>query len=532
MAMNPTLSKTKASELIQLRIERFIPAKPWRVLRMIAKVEDFPLFMPNVKKTQVIQRSRHGAVTHWFVEVEGLPIQWKERDTFDLANFTIHFELIEGDLEEFKGSWRLQRVGEGTEVTVDVTARLGIPIVEKVVADILQEKLTRNFQLILEGMENRFLTERYRHAPPRSLVKPTGFVVMGHPYNFNHLVRIFRFFKPDLRCVTQDFILKLFELTPSYHSYDIPEFRSATGKSIHGYFVMCPIIPDMIDASPERVFQKVVEGCRIGERLGAGIVALGGFTSIVGERFSEKLRTMIKIPLTTGNTFTAAMAVEGVRKASHLMGIDIGKATVTIIGGTGDIGSACAKVLAREVKGIIITGRNKENLNHWKSKLQKEGRAKIEVSTDNNKSVRRAEIVIACASSSKSLVDIKSFKPGTVICDVAYPKNTSYMTAYRNDIFCFSGGLCAVPSPFDLGFDIGLPTKNILYGCFAEAIMLSLEDKYVDFSRGKGYITPEKIEEIKTIGEKHGFKLAPFYWGDRLVSERDILSIRSNVRDR
>lgn len=528
--MNPIVTKTRKTSLIKLRIQRFIPVQPWRVLRMITKVKDFPRFMPNVREIEILEQSNHSAVTRWAVDIEGLPIRWKEKDTFDLPNFTVSFELIEGDLEKFEGKWILRKENEGTQVTVEVVARLGIPIIERVVADILQEKLTKNFETMLDAMEDRFITERYRDMGVRAPTKPSGFVVMGHPYNFNHLLQYFKFFKPNLKSVTKEFLVKLFGLTPSYHSYDISDFCSATGKSTHGYFVLCPIIPDMIDASPERVFQKVIEGCRIGERLGAGIVTLGGFTSIAGERYQEKLQKAIKIPLTTGNAFTVAMALEGIRKASPLMGIELDQATVTIIGGTGDIGSACARVLAGEVKELILTGRNKVTLDHAKNKLRKSGPARIKTSTDNNDAVKKADVIIAAASSSRSLVEIKNFKPGSVICDVGYPKNTSYMTTYRNDIFCFSGGLCELPSPFDMGFDIGLPSPKVLYGCFAEAIILSLEDRYESFSRGKGLITPEQIEIIKLIGEKHGFRLAPFYWGDRLVSESDILSIRANVR--
>lgn len=530
--MNPQISKLLGQEdLIQTRIERFIPASPRRVLGMISRVEDFTRYMPNVKRIEVLERSSRTAITHWFVEVEGLPIQWKERDTFDLDNSTIHFQLIEGDLEQFEGKWVLEKVPEGTEVTVEAKARLGIPIIGRVVVDVLQEKLTRNFQMILDGMENRFITERYQKPSGGAATeKPSGFVVMGHPYNFNNLVRYFKFFKPNLGTVTPEFLLKLFELTPSYHSYDISEFRSATGKTTHGYFVLCPIIPDMIDASPERMIQKVLEGCHIGERLGAGIVTLGGFTSIAGEKFQDRIKSQIKIPLTTGNTFTAAMALEGIRKAAQWMGIDLAKASVTVIGGAGDIGSACARVLAREAKQVVLTGRRKEVLEGMRKKLQKEGRARIQISLDNNEAVTKSEIVVAAASSSRSLVDIKKFRPGSVICDVGYPKNTSYMTVYRNDVFAFSGGLCQLPSPFDLGFDIGLPSTMVLYGCFAEAIILALEDRYENFSEGKGQITPEKIELIKSLGEKHGFTLSPFYWGDRLMTEREVLSIRSNVR--
>lgn len=72
----------------------------------------------------------------------------------------------------------------------------------------------------------------------------------------------------------------------------------------------------------------------------------------------------------------------------------------------------------------------------------------------------------------------------------------------------------------------------MLYGCFAEAIILSLEDRYENFSEGRGKITAEKIEEIKVMGEKHGFRLSPFYWGDRLMTEKEVSAIRDNVRNR
>jgi fatty aldehyde-generating acyl-ACP reductase len=58
-----------------------------------------------------------------------------------------------------------------------------------------------------------------------------------------------------------------------------------------------------------------------------------------------------------------------------------------------------------------------------------------------------------------------------------------------------------------------------MYGCFAESIILAFEKRFENFSFGRGNITPEKIEEIRRLGEKHGFELADFFWGDRLLDE-------------
>lgn len=514
-----------------IRIQKTLPGERWKVLRQITRIGDFPLYMPNVRESKIVEKTQDGVITEWFVQIDGLPIRWRQKDSFDYPNFTIHFKAIDGDIEVLEGKWILQKgEGESTIVTVEAKIRLGIPVFENVVKDVLEGKLRKNFEMMLAAMEANLAGKRYHIEDGKVQGKVKGFVVMGHPYNYRHLVRIFKVFKPDVTELTDGFLLKIFELAPSYLSSVITNFRSKTGKIIDGYFVMCPIIPDMAILTPDIVIPKVLEGCHIGERVGAGVLALGGFTSIIGEKYVEKLKAEVKIPVTTGNTFTAAMAVEGVRKACRMMETPFKSAKAVVIGGTGDIGSACARVLAREVREVVVTGRSPASLRAIHKELRKMRSAKVFASLNNNQAVEDADVVIAAASSSESLVDIERIKPGAVVCDVAYPKNISYAAQKRQDIFIFSGGLASVPSPFSLGFDIGLPSPNILYGCFAEAIILALEERYENFSSGKGKIMPEKIDWVKQAGEKHGFTLAPFYWGDTMIDEGAVNLIQSRAR--
>jgi len=524
-----TAEKKEFSDAIH--IEKILPGKRWQVFRLITSIEDFPNYMPNVRKAEFIEKTKTGAITKWFVDIDGLPIRWKQEDRFEFSKFSIYFKAIEGDIEYFEGVWTLQPgPGDSTVVILNVSIRLGIPIFEHVVADVLRAKIQKNFEMMLHAMEEDLIRHRYQSVDGKPSTKIKGFVVMGHPYNFNHLVRIFKVFKPDISAITPDFLMKIFELSPAYLSSDIRDYRSECGKIVDGYFVMCPIIPDMALLNPEIVINKVLDGCRIGERLGAGILALGGFTSIVGERYFNKLKSQVKIPVTTGNAFTTAMALEGVRKACQLMEIDFKKARAVVIGGTGDIGSACARVLVNEVAELVVTGRTPSALEAIENQLKMAGGAKITATLDNNRAVTQADIIIAAASSSQTIVDIKYIKPGAVVCDVAYPKNISYSTSNRDDIFVFSGGLASIPSPFNLGFDVGLPSQHILYGCFAEAMILSLEERYENFSEGKGRLMPEKIREIQDIGEKHGFRLAPFFWGDKQIRPEMISKIQARVR--
>ncbi|MBI3317337.1 MAG: NAD(P)-binding domain-containing protein [Candidatus Omnitrophica bacterium] len=519
-------------EPLRIRVTKIFPARRWKVLRLITKIQEFPFYMPNVKECRVLEKKKNSSLTQWRIEIEGIPLVWKEEDVFDFKNFTIQFRATEGDLELLEGQWLLQEHEEkNTMVTFELSIKLGIPMVENIIGEVVAEKFERGFERMLQLMCEKLTMRRYKNIHNRQWSDLGGFGVIGHPYNLQHLVRYFQYFKPDFRLPSQEFLVKLFELTPSYKSYDVTNFKSKTGQLASGYFIMCPIIPDMLIISPEKVVEKVVEACRVAENLGAGIVTLGGFTSIAGEMYGKSLSSLVNVPVTTGNTLTVAFVLEGVRKAAKRMELDLSKARVTIIGGTGDIGSACARALMQEAAEVTITSRNEKNLMEAERLLAYQGKAQIKTSCDNNEAVKGADIVIAAASASNSILDFKHFKSGAIICDVGYPKNISYTACDRNDILIFSGGIASLPSDFNVGFDIGMPSHRALYGCFAEAIVLDLEQHYENFSWGKGNITRERIDLIRSMASKHGFELAPFFWGSRQLTDETLDEIKENAKE-
>jgi predicted amino acid dehydrogenase len=288
----------------------------------------------------------------------------------------------------------------------------------------------------------------------------------------------------------------------------------------------------MIDKDVATVFAKVVKACKIAEKYGVGIVTLGGFTSIVGERIGQQISEEVSVPVTTGNTFTAAMAIDGILKAAKTLERDISSLKVAIVGGTGDIGSACSRALVDKVRQLTITGRTQSNLNHLKQELAKRHKARIIATADNKSAVKDADIIIAAASASSAILSLSWFKPGAIICDVGYPKNVSHMQTKREDILVFSGGLAKTPSSLNFPIDMGLPATDTIYGCFAEAIILDLEKRYENFSFGRGNITLEKMDEIRNLGKKHGFEASDFYWGDKLVDNPMIEKIKAATGDR
>jgi hypothetical protein len=48
---------------------------------------------------------------------------------------------------------------------------------------------------------------------------------------------------------------------------------------------------------------------------------------------------------------------------------------------------------------------------------------------------------------------------------------------------------------------------------------LALAGRFEPFSQGRGFITPERVEEMETIAARHGIFLAPLYNADGPVED-------------
>jgi Predicted dehydrogenase len=98
---------------------------------------------------------------------------------------------------------------------------------------------------------------------------------------------------------------------PPVYISTITGIRSAaTGKEIKGWFVACPYTPQRMLELPERtVYAKIVQTGKLAQKLGAQVLGLGAFTSVVGDA-GVTIAKQLSIPVTTGDSYTVAVAVE------------------------------------------------------------------------------------------------------------------------------------------------------------------------------------------------------------------------------
>jgi predicted amino acid dehydrogenase len=196
---------------------------------------------------------------------------------------------------------------------------------------------------------------------------------------------------------------------------------------------------------PEReVYRKIVQTGRLAEKLGAKMLGLGAFTSVVGDA-GITIANELDIPVTTGDAYTVSIAVQAVREAGAQMGIDAGGTSAAVVGATGSIGSICAELLAHEVSKLILIGRRPEAVEAIRERCEGK-RAQIVATTDLS-AMHDAELILTVTSAIGAIVEPQYLKPGAVVCDVARPRDVSRAVAEkRQDVLVIEGGMVDVPA--------------------------------------------------------------------------------------
>jgi fatty aldehyde-generating acyl-ACP reductase len=293
------------------------------------------------------------------------------------------------------------------------------------------------------------------------------------------------------------------------------DIGSSMGATARGLYIDSFIPPDRLEAAyVHENISRVQKAAACAIQAGAKIVSLGGFSSILIEGNFEQLPGRRGTVFTTGNTLTVAFIVQGIQKMCALEGRSLSRSTLLIVGATGDVGSGCARCLAPLVRRVLLSARKVERLHRLRAELEDRG-VQVEIATDVQRFSMEADVVICAASLASPSLLLGRIAPDAIVCDAGYPKNLS-PTLEMPDAQVFFGGLGQITGGMKFTPDFrGIlnrhPFPDVVQGCLLEGMALALEGRFEPFSEGRGFITPERVEEMDTIARRHGISLAPLY---------------------
>jgi len=354
------------------------------------------------------------------------------------------------------------------------------------------------------------------------------FAFFIHPLDLADVIRS----EPKAANKRQALVEKMLEWTPPHVVSHIRGLTTREGEEVEGWFIVIPFLPhQFVNLPKEKVFEKIQKGASIAREQGAQILGLGGFTSIIGNGGISVANMITDMPVTSGNSYTIATAMEATMEASRRMGIDLAQATATIVGASGSIGSICAQLLARHVKKTILVARNLKKLQRISDEIEHStGRAPT-LFSDISMGINRADIIVTATSSSGNIILPHDIKSGALICDVSLPHDVSREVAQlRPDVLVIEGGLVEIPAGASLGYDFGYP-PHIALACMSETMVLTLEGIFETYSIGRS-LKIDKVREISELARLNGFKLAGFRSFDRIVTDEMVENVKKQAAEK
>ncbi|EGX56654.1 putative class-III aminotransferase [Streptomyces zinciresistens K42] len=319
-----------------------------------------------------------------------------------------------------------------------------------------------------------------------------------------------------------------------------------TGESSYGEVFALPYgaqrLLDMPSAASAALVQEAVDDA---VARGAQLVGLGAYTSVITAN-ATALRD-VPVPVTTGNAYTVAAAVDGLEEAARQQGIELGEACCVVLGGAGAIGLASGLLLAEKVGRLVLVGnpanraRSERRLaaalesvvGHLMEaddasragSLAREVRARaaagagapriaaelvglglLTASVDAEEVLPAGDLVLAATSTPDQLIQPELVRRGAAVCDVSQPPNVGpQLKAARPDLRVVAGGLVRMPGGRDMGIDFGVP-HGVTYACTAETMILAhrLHDPVV--SHGDR-LSVDLVRMLRDEARKLGYRL-------------------------
>jgi predicted amino acid dehydrogenase len=244
-------------------------------------------------------------------------------------------------------------------------------------------------------------------------------------------------------------------------------------------------------------------GLETARNLGCSVVALGQYTSIV-----TRNGTALSVPglgLSTGNSYTVALAIQAILSLHRRGGLDPARSVLAVAGAAGNIGRACAELLAPRYRRtiLVVSPRpgSEQRLRELAATLPD-----AELTQDPMR-LRLADAVVCAVSSVEAPFGPEHFGENSLVCDLSVPAALRPGTeSARPDLRVISGGVARLP--FGESLDVaGFPLpRGYFYACMVEAMLLAFED--VRDASFTGALTADHVRRIEAMAATHGLELA------------------------
>ena len=308
-------------------------------------------------------------------------------------------------------------------------------------------------------------------------LKPQNRVAwLGHAINAAHL----KIIDPSLASMSDEALEKHLDeagIAASPQLKSRVEIQSVTGETTQLCAILLPVtsqwMKSRIETRRRRECQALVQkGIDLARDHDCGLVSLGQYSSIA-TRNGRRVEAH-GMGVTTGNSYTAALAVQAIDRALRERDQPAEGSTIVIVGAAGNIGRVCVDILAPQFHRAILVGSGKTDSQRRLQEVAT-GFSHVDVA-DQPDAIRQGDVVVVATSSVKFRLGAEYFKRHAIVCDLSVPANVDRnLGKQRCDLEILAGGIVRIPFGEELHIDgFPLPAGHT-FACMAEGMLLSYE---------------------------------------------------------
>jgi 3-acetyloctanal aminotransferase len=300
---------------------------------------------------------------------------------------------------------------------------------------------------------------------------------------------------------------------------------SATGAEARGQVKYLPLTAEEMLQDASGSLQRVIEGVAAFSAEGADLVGLGGFTSIVGRRGVD-VAAASSVPVTSGNSLTAYAGYRALQQVMEWMQLRPADHRVVLVGYPGSITLVIARLLLEDGVELDLVHRPGAKTADLLEHIPQKWHDKVRLSGDIEPFYADSRFFVA-ASSAGGLIDPIRLLPGTIVIDVALPRDIQESdAARREDVLVIDGGCVSASDQVRMGGEsLNLSIKQQFNACLAETMILTLEQRAEIYSLGRS-LDADKVMAIGEIAKRHGFHPSPLASYGRRVNPADVAGFR------
>jgi len=343
--------------------------------------------------------------------------------------------------------------------------------------------------------------------------------------------------------------------------------RSKLGDVVNFNFIGITLtsrrIVELMQSGESAFVRKLIdEGIELARRSGCIAVGLGQYTSIITRNCTDVIQRGMAV--TSGNSLTVAMGIQGLLKAAQEKRITMDSSTLGVVGAGGNICRVYSSIMADKVHQMVLFGnprpgaeqkcyetafriyhdlieemryregeglegitariydtKSVQALLRKKDKGGDPGRELfyslreefgedrlIRISQDLGE-LREIPLVVTAANAAEPFVGPEHLRQDAVVLDIAVPMNTlPEVDQQRPDVLVIQGGVVKLPYGEDVGVR-AIPLKpGTTFACMAETMLMGLNQMGMNYSYGD--IQRQQVKKIDEIARIHGFSLADY----------------------